>query len=406
MKTTTRAITARVEYKEEIMRDLPVAYGNSRMAKKWSNKTIKYEDLIERLKNTKRTTETVAEYKKMSKADRDSVKDTSGCFVAGKLKDGRRDKESVVSRSMISQDVDHANAAYIDNIKMLSPYDSIIYSTHSHTPQEPRLRHVYPLTRDVSPDEYAAISRYLAAEQGIEQFDECSFRPNQLMYYPSTPMDGEYVFEHIEGDWLDPDVFLAAHPDWRDCSLLPTTPHESEVKKAGKKQEDPLGKGGVVGAFCRCYGIREAIEKFLSDVYEPSAMEGRYDYIPADSTAGVQIYDDKFAYSHHATDPACGLLLNSFDLVRVHKFGEDGFKDMCEFAVKDEKVGKLMLEEKRAEAAAEFEDWDKGLQRDKSGDLINNLHNINLILANDDYMKNIVFNPLADGMEIKGPVPW
>ena len=50
-------------------------------------------------------------------------------------------------------------------------------------------------------------------------------------------------------------------------------------------------------------------------------MEGRFDYIPADSSAGVVIYDDKFAYSHHATDPACGQLMNAFDAVRIHKFG-------------------------------------------------------------------------------------
>ena len=35
----------------------------------------------------------------------------------------------------------------------------------------------------------------------------------------------------------------------------------------------------------------------------------------------VVVYDDVFAYSHHATDPACGKLLNAFDLVRIHKFG-------------------------------------------------------------------------------------
>ncbi len=50
-------------------------------------------------------------------------------------------------------------------------------------------------------------------------------------------------------------------------------------------------------------------------------MIGRYDYIPADSSAGVVIYDDVFAYSHHATDPACGKLMNAFDVVRIHKFG-------------------------------------------------------------------------------------
>ena len=39
------------------MRDLAIAYGNSRQAKKWVNKTIQYDDLKARLKVTIRTTE-------------------------------------------------------------------------------------------------------------------------------------------------------------------------------------------------------------------------------------------------------------------------------------------------------------------------------------------------------------
>ena len=52
--------------------------------------------------------------------------------------------------------------------------------------------------------------------------------------------------------------------------------------------------------------MTDAIDTFLSDIYAPSSMENRYDYIPADSAAGVVIYGDRFAYSHHATDPVCG----------------------------------------------------------------------------------------------------
>ena len=44
-----------------------------------------------------------------------------------------------------------------------------------------------------------------------------------------------------------------------------------------------LEKEGVVGAFCRTYSIEEAVEVFLADVYRPSVMQGRYDYVPADS---------------------------------------------------------------------------------------------------------------------------
>ena len=56
---------------------------------------------------------------------------------------------------------------------------------------------------------------------------------------------------------------------------------------------------------------------FLPDVYEETDDDSRWRYIPSDSMPGVVIYDDKFAYSHHATDPAGGKLLNAFDLVRA-----------------------------------------------------------------------------------------
>ena len=70
------------------MRDLSIAYGNNRQAKKWVNKTTKYTDLKERLKVTIRTTESAEKYAKMSKAQRDAAKDHGG-FVGGVLAGGR-----------------------------------------------------------------------------------------------------------------------------------------------------------------------------------------------------------------------------------------------------------------------------------------------------------------------------
>src|SRR5574344_1822113 len=130
------------------------------------------------------------------------------------------------------------------------------------------------------------------------------------------------------------------------CSLLPATSQENKASKPSqKKQEDPLAKSGIVGAFCRTYSIAEAIDNFLCDIYEPSAVDDRYDYIKGESANGVAIYDDKFAYSHHATDPACGKLLNAFDLVRIHRFGDSdekaSYQAMCEFATQQPTVRTL-----------------------------------------------------------------
>lgn len=388
------------------MRELAFCLGNSRSAAVWYPATMTVEALWERLKAPIRTAETSTEYQAMKKNEKDAVKDKGG-FLAGTLKGKRRKKTEVVSRSMIAIDCDKLKIGCFDMFDF--KYYAMVYTTHSHTAEAPRARILMPLTRDVTPDEYNAIARYVAEGIGMEMVDPCSFEINQLMYWPTCSSDGEYICRCYGGEWLDPDTFLAAYPDWQDCTTLPTAPMEKEaMAKNSKKQADPMTKEGMVGTFCRAYPIHEAIQAFLSDVYEPTEDENRYGYSKSSSLPGVMIYDDKFAYSHHASDPAYGRLLNSFDLVSVHLFDGD-FARMAEFAAKDEKVKTLALKERQERVAEEFaeDDWKGKLVRQKkSTQLENSLYNIKLIMQNDHYLKNIVFNQLADGMEIKGEVHW
>jgi len=392
--------------------ELKIAYGDSRLSKRWVNKKTTFDELCERFKATRRTTETVAEYKKFTKDKRDAAKDVGG-YVLGHLKGGRRKKDTVESRSGVTLDADHANCSFIDAVEMLFPHKCAVYSTHSHTPEEPRLRVVIPLAREVTPDEYAALSRLVAEVVGMDYFDDSTYEPERLMYWPSTPSDGKYIFKVLNGDTLDPDAYLLKLSDWRDCSLWPTSSRQSEViQRSIRQQQDPLAKEGVVGAFCRAYPIEDVITAFLPDVYAPAAMGGRYDYIPADSSAGVVLYEGKWAYSHHATVPACGRLLNAFDLVRIHQFldfdEKAGFKAMSEFAVKDEKVKLLLAEERIAAAEKDFDpegDWKSLFQREKSGVLSNTLSNLLLILDNDEDFAGIRHNRLAN--QIYGDnLPW
>lgn len=395
---------------------MKIAYGNSRMEKRWKNNEISWDDFCRRVSTTQTTTETVEEYRKMTKPQQDAVKDVGG-FVGGHLRGGRRKTGTVLCRSMLTLDMDHGTPDILDELSLLNSHELCVYSTHKHTPEAPRLRLIFPLKRDVSEEEYPALARKVAQEIGMDLFDDTTYQPHRLMYWPSTSRNGEYVYQVMDGDILDPDAYLGMYDDWRDVSTWPVSSRESEaVKKAAKQQADPLAKTGAVGAFCRTYPIREAIEKFLPDVYAPSAMEGRYDYITADSSAGVIIIDEKFAYSFHATDPACGQLLNAFDAVRLHKFPDDdpkkSYNAMAEFAAADERVKLRIFEEKRQAAAEDFDEadpdaWKKQLQYEKkSMELKNNLHNLMLILENDENLKGIVFNQLADGMEIRGKVPW
>ena len=404
---------------------IQIATGNSRMEKRWNNVEMELDEFIERISHTIRTAETVEQYMKMTKARQDAIKDVGG-FVGGRLKGGRRKKDCVEYRTIITLDIDHAVPGVIEQIEMLYNYRCFIYSTHKHTAENPRLRLVIILSRPVSPDEYVAVARKVAEDIGIEMFDDTTYEPSRLMYWPSTSADGEFIFRDIEGEPLNPDDVLSRYKDWRDSSEWPVSSRQQNiVQREMRKQVDPLTKDGVIGAFCRTYTIEDAIAAFLSDVYQPSAMPGRYDYIPADSQAGVVIYEGKFAYSHHATDPACGRLMNAFDMVRIHRYGEldekaaedteasklPSFSAMSEFAVSDENVKMTIAGERMEKAEKEFSgengDWLKQLEYEKRSTVVKNtLRNLLLILNNDEKLKGIVFNQLSDGMEIKGEVPW
>ena len=399
--------------------------GNSRMEKKWNLAEMELSDFRERISTTRRTSETVEQYRKMTKAQQDTIKDVGG-FVLGTLKDGRRKKDTVLTRSGLTLDMDYGTPDIMDEIEMFFDFHCMIYSTHKHTPEKPRLRLIIPLSREVTPDEYGAVARKVAEEIGIELFDDTTYEPSRLMYWPSTSADGEFVFREIEGEVLDPDAVLAKYKDWRNTAEWPVSKRQQTIVQRNiQKQANPLEKPGIVGAFCRTYSIRDAIDTFLQDTYKHSAMPGRYDYIPADSQAGVVIYEEKFAYSHHATDPACGKLMNAFDVVRLHRFGDldakvdpDGdpsklpsFKAMQEFAVQDESVKIQLGKEREQLAQAEFnsvedENWQTLLELDKQGKVKDTMANIAAIVSHDENLKSIVYNEFKGCIDVIGPLPW
>lgn len=403
-----------------------LSIGNSRMDKKWNAVEMELSEFRDRISQTKRTAETVEQYRKLGKAKQDDIKDVGG-FVLGTLKDGRRKKDCVLTRSGLSLDMDYATPDIIDQIEMFFSFHCLFYSTHKHTPEKPRLRLIIPLSREVTPDEYCAVARKVADEIGIELFDDTTYEPSRLMYWPSTSSDGEFIFREVEGEPLNPDEVLAKYTDWHNTAEWPVSKRQqSVVQRDIKKQADPLEKPGMVGAFCRTYSVVEAIDTFIPDVYKHSAMPGRYDYIPADSQAGVVLYEDKFAYSHHATDPACGKLMNAFDVVRIHKFGSldaradadtdptklPSFKAMQELAVQDERVKIQLAKERMSIAQSEFdeeideENWQTLLELDKSGKVKDTLNNIANIIRYDPNLKAIVYNEFKSTIDAVGDLPW
>ena len=409
---------------------MDICIGNSRKDKFWKNEEISLEKFIKRISTTIRTSETMEEYNHLPKSKQDDIKDVGG-FILGKLKDNKRRKENVLSRSALTLDMDYGSENIVVELKNSLTYRTLIYSTHKHKKSKPRLRLIIPLDRNVSPDEYSAISRMVASEINMDLFDDSTYEASRLMYWPSTSCDGEFIFEDIKKDILKADDVLKKYENWKDTKSWPTSSRQKIVFKNNlNKQADPLTKEGLIGGFCSTYSISDVIEKFLGHVYEDSEFRGRYDYIPASSSAGVVVYDDKFAYSHHATDPASGKLLNAFDLVRTHNFShldkiEDlekkpsnklpSFKAMENFVLQDEKVKQLLSKERQDLAKMEFEvvqeeevntSWQNLLELDKKGNVKSTMSNMAIIIRNDVNFKNIVYNQFKCSIDVVGKLPW
>ena len=404
---------------------ITIAVAKSRTTKKWKNKEMLWSELVSRLSTTTRTRETLEEYKNMSKAQQDDVKDVGG-FVGGTLKEGRRKAENVVWRQIITLDADYARGDMWAGVEAMLGCACVMYSTHKHSSKNPRLRFVIPLKRAVTADEYPAVARRIAADIGIDFFDDTTYEPHRLMYWPSTSADGEFVSECLDEPWLDPDEMLARYPDWRDPSYWPESSRgKARRDKMAEKQGDPRQKPGIVGAFCRTYTVPEVIEEYLSDIYQVCEDPNRYTYAPGTSAGGLVIYENgDFAYSHHGTDPVSGQLCNAFDLVRIHKFGAQdeeakpgtpvsrlpSYIAMQQLATKDKHVKKQVVADQLDQAVEDFNDeessWESQLEVNTNGQIKDSLSNMVLILKNDPALQGIAFNEHRDSIDVDGDAPW
>lgn len=303
-------------------KELQLSIGSSRTSKTWKNISLTWEELVERLSSPTVTQETVAEYQKMSKAEKGQVKDVGG-FVGGWLKQGRRKNGYVQSRSLVALDADSPGKDFLDRLDLLADYTYALYSTHSHTSKFPKYRIIIPTNRLMSPDEYEPVARYLANQLGMSNFDDTTYQDVRMMFWSSHSRDADFIFKLNEDKFANVDEILATFPDWKDSSFWPESPeHTVRRQREAKKQGDPLSKKGLVGAFCRTYDIHQAISEFLPEVYVAGTTLDRYTYSKGSTANGLVVYDDVFAYSHHGTDPVGDTLVNSYDLVRIHKFGD------------------------------------------------------------------------------------
>lgn len=420
-------------------RQITISAAGSRKATFWPSQTLYWSEMIDRLRTAVRGTETLSEYLKLPKREQDELKDVGG-FVGGTLKDNRRKAANVIGRDLITLDLDNIPAGGTqDVLKRLEGLGCAFatYSTRKHHEGAPRLRVIVPTDRTVTVDEYEPLARKLASIIGMSLVDPTTFEASRLMYWPSCCADSQYIFHYADKPFLSANGVLAMYNDWRNIDEWPLVPgEEGKQTKLATKQGNPLEKPGVVGAFCRQYNIHQAIEKFLPGVYEPVDTDAnRYTYVAGSTVGGAVVYENGlFLYSHHATDPCSGRLVNAFDLVRLHKFGDldddakpdtpvnrlPSFTEMANLALNDPDVAALINKERYEQALEDFGDSeDKPVEKDNmewlkqlkinpsSGQPQKTIDNVIIILENDPNLKGkMAYDEFANRGVVLGPLPW
>ena len=421
-------------------RKIIITVGNNRRSVNWQPQTLMLSEFYEKLRIPTRSTETMADYLVLKKSEQDDRKDIGG-FVAGSLSGPRRKAGAITGRDLITLDFDNIPPGGTEEI--LKRVEGLgcgycIYSTRKHSPAAPRLRILLPYDRTASSDEYEPTARYMAALIGMEFADPTTFEVSRLMYWPSVCADAEYIFIFADKPMLSVDGLLESlssqYGDWHDVTKWPQVPgSENQYRKLATKQSDPLTKNGIIGTFCRTYDIYTAIDTFLTGIYAPvETMPGRFTYLGGSTTGGAVVYDNGlFLYSHHATDPCSGKLVNAFDLVRLHKFGDQdytvdpnmppnrlpSYQAMCELAASDPRVSKQLAKERAESVISDFGelakegdnfDWTAELEINKQTLQIKaTIDNIWLILENDPNLRGkFALNEFAGRGEVLGDLPW
>jgi len=419
-------------------RQIKISSAGSRKATHWPTQTLYWSEMVDRLKTPVRGTETLAEYMSLPKSKQDELKDVGG-FVAGTLHGNRRKASNVIGRDVITLDLDNIQQAHTqDTLRRVAGLGCgyAVYSTRKHEEVKPRLRVLVPLSRMATADEYEPLARKLASIIGMELCDPTTFEASRLMYWPSCSSDSTFVYAHEDKPFLDTDGLLATYADWRNVNEWPEVPgaQQSHIRLAAK-QGEPTVKTGVVGAFCRIYDIYSAIETFLPGEYLTcDDGSGRFTFTGGSTTGGAVVYDNgNFLYSHHATDPTSGKLVNAFDLVRLHKFSAldddakpdtptnklPSFVAACEFAVADTDVANVLNQERYDKAVQEFSEnplnspsetanWIRKIAvSPTTGRPAKTIDNVLVILESDPRLRGkLAYDEFANRGLALGELPW
>ncbi len=289
-------------------------------------------------------------------------KTSVGWYCPAEFKPAYRDGKNLVARHCLTFDYDDLEPDDVDDIRLTyAEYANALYTTASHTKEAPRIRVVFPLSRPCNIEEFGCVTRTVASWYDIEKLARESDKPAQMMFRPSKRPDGEFRRSINVGKWINVDEILEDYDDWRDRKSWPVR-KQGDFAHGGDATPLPDTKHGIVGDFCREFRVPDAITRFDLP-YTSGSTEERYTFTRGSRPDGLRLYDDGLkAHSDHNTDPAHGQH-NSFDLVRLHRFGGLDTESDRGLAITEQPSHKAMVKFARSlpEMQDQFENLDSAV---------------------------------------------
>lgn len=290
-------------------------------------------------------------FTEMLQSPKDS-KDTTAIFW-GELKDSKRRKGNVLSKSALALDADNADAGFPFYVScLLGEFEYYLHSTYSHSAGQSRYRVIVPLAESVTSEQYTFMVEVLATMLGRDQFDMTCAEPSRLFYAPATHDRELYTYEAHAGGLFDlssAEIMNSVIDPAEAVELVETVAPEVE-----KEYPHASDIEGTVGDFNRAYADDlDAVIQAYDLPYESSEDPLKWKLVGSHSAPGLHALDQGYFYSHHATDPAHGARLTAFDLVAIHNFqGDKAEAKRCVGA--DSRLVRSAVEEAKAVARRAF----------------------------------------------------
>lgn len=147
-----------------------------------------------------------------------------------------RNAANVVGLSALVLDYDSGTT--LDEAAALwGEHFGFIHTSRKHKPDAPRFRVILPLTRVVTPDDYAVIWRWAqrVATGANQRIDPATKDPARFWYLPGIASGGVYETRRLGGEPVDPDPIVQAHRYAENERTAPASQPSGDLEKRASR---------------------------------------------------------------------------------------------------------------------------------------------------------------------------